>query len=416
MASKVDESGLSFDSLARLGARLNLRILAGATKSAVDELPVNTLFGIVTDQHWLLCLKGEHRLLVFDSLGLPIGALSHMLKGIAFTPWNRFGYQDMWSSVCGYYIIAITMSIRHGELIHTGDVDKLVGHICPYRVSRPKSMPEWYRIHRNFSNSLKKNDDAVVKYVSKTFPGLAQIDRHAPALNGLEPHTGLIGSPIYAHAGIHAPSVHQAMLAERRQHGIERREPERRARSRSPQPRRRSPSPPQRRAASPARRGPGPPPPPPPPGPPPPPPGPAPAPAPTGNAVADEINKRSREIQEGKLKLDPAVQLKRRATAKIRGQYKKAGEPGEWKAYLEDHLEEMLAALREQETQEEARKRERELRTQAALARAEEVEASQRAWREQLEQAARQEFAASGTSEPWENYWARYLSLALQKQ
>ena len=201
--------GLSFDTLSRIGAQFGVPVLAGISKAAVEDLPTNTIFMSVADQHWLLGMKGVNKTLIFDSLGLPPTALQHICRGVPIMPWNKFGYQSMFSSVCGYYLISAIISVQHGELVHNADIDRLFNHICPYRVPRPDNMTEWYSLHRHYNEQLKQNDQRVTEYVGHTYPHLAWIDHHAPSLKSGENSSGTLGSPLYAHAGIHAPTVHQ---------------------------------------------------------------------------------------------------------------------------------------------------------------------------------------------------------------
>lgn len=204
---KPSSSGLSFAVLSHIFSPMDIPVLAGISKKAVDDLPPNTLFAAVTDQHWLLGLRGARATLIFDSLGLPTAALGDILHGVDFIPWNHYGYQAMHSSVCGYYLIVIVKEIQHGQLLNNGDVDRAFAHICPYRVARPDSMPEWFALHRANEDKLKINDARVVDYVNRVYPHLAYLDKHHPNLG--TGHAGLIGSPLYMHAGINAPSVHQ---------------------------------------------------------------------------------------------------------------------------------------------------------------------------------------------------------------
>jgi hypothetical protein len=205
----VKGPGLSFDTLSRIGAQFGVPVLAGISERSVEDLPINTIFMSVTDQHWLLGLKGEHKTLIFDSLGLPPTALQHICHGASIMPWNRFGYQSMFSTVCGYYLICLIISLQHGELIHNADIDRVFAHICPYRVPRPDNMTEWYALHRSYNAELIQNDKSVMEYVAHTYPHLAWIDQHAPHLQRGEVSSATLGSPLYAHAGIHAPTVHQ---------------------------------------------------------------------------------------------------------------------------------------------------------------------------------------------------------------
>lgn len=205
--STPPHNGLSFSVLSHIFAPLDIPVLAGISKSAIEDLPPNTIFAAVTDQHWLLGLRGQRATLIFDSLGLPIGALSAIMHGVDFVPWNHYGYQAMHSSVCGYYLIVVVKEIQHGQLLNNGDIDRAFAHVCPFRVARPESMPEWFALHRANEPKLKVNDARVVDYVNRVYPDLAYLDKHHPNLG--TGHAGLIGSPLYMHAGIDAPTVHQ---------------------------------------------------------------------------------------------------------------------------------------------------------------------------------------------------------------
>ena len=209
MAPRKKELPLSFDTLARLGAEFQIPVLAGMDLEAVSELPPHTIFACVTDQHWILAIKGEHKTIVFDSLGLPISTLSRICKGIPIEPWNRFGYQSMWGTVCGYYVAAALIFMQHGNLQNNGDIDRLFKSICPVHVGRPDTISDWYHYHRQLDSKLKQNDERVVAFVLSTYPNLAWIDRHAPHISSGEVHSGAVGSPIYARAGIHAPTVYE---------------------------------------------------------------------------------------------------------------------------------------------------------------------------------------------------------------
>lgn len=205
----VNKSGLSFASLSRLGNDFGIPVLAGMTEENVGELPNNTIFAAVTDQHWILGIKGENKTLIFDSLGLPPLALRHVCHDAEIIPWNKFGYQSMFSSVCGYYIVAALLAIKHGNMVYNGNIDRIFQEICPHHVPRPENMAEWYSWHRTYNEQLMENDRAIVDYVGHVYPRLNWLDAHAPHLGSNEVHTGVLGSPIYAHAGIHAPSVAQ---------------------------------------------------------------------------------------------------------------------------------------------------------------------------------------------------------------
>lgn len=191
-------------------------MLAGITPATVSQIPPNTVFAAVTDQHWVLCIKGIHKTLVFDSLGLPVSALKHVCQGVDIVPWNKEGYQSMYSSVCGYYIVAVLLALQQGSLVTNGNVDSVFEHICPYNVPRPPTMSEWFAWHRTHSKELHENDKAVVEYVDQVYPNLGWLDINLPHLGQLagdRGSTGMLGSPIYAHAGIHAPTVAQAFKA-----------------------------------------------------------------------------------------------------------------------------------------------------------------------------------------------------------
>ena len=202
-----DHHGLALKTISTVFKNLNIPILLGATDESVHELPVNTLFVVLQEQHWLLCLKGAHATLVFDSLGLPIPALALMFhKELTIHPWNRFGYQAMFSSACGLYILAIVQEIRHDGLTSNADVDRILAALCPYRVERPKSMPEWFNSHRTHNKELQENDERIAEFVHTMYPGLAKFD-HSVHNNAHLGSNVMIGSPLYAHAGIHAPTV-----------------------------------------------------------------------------------------------------------------------------------------------------------------------------------------------------------------
>lgn len=188
-------------------------VLAGMTKAAVQQLPTDTLFMAVTDQHWLLCLKGANRTLVFDCLGLPISALSHICHGVPILPWNRYGYQASYSSVCGYYIIAILIAMQHGNLTHNADVDRILANICHYHIPRPEDMSEFFAWHRHYNKQLAQNDKEIVDYVHHVYPNVGWLDSQLPPLAASENHAGVLGSPLYAHAGIKAASVYQQFAA-----------------------------------------------------------------------------------------------------------------------------------------------------------------------------------------------------------
>jgi hypothetical protein len=205
--AKEDHRGLALKTISTVFKGLNIPILLGATDESVHELPPNTLFVVLEEQHWLLCLKGAHATLVFDSLGLPIPALALMFhKKLTIHPWNRFGYQAMFSSACGLYVLAIVQEIRHDGLTSNADVDRILGHLCPYRVERPKSMPEFYSLHRTHNKELEENDARITEFVHTMYPGLARFD-HNVHNNAHLGSNVMIGSPLYARAGIHAPTV-----------------------------------------------------------------------------------------------------------------------------------------------------------------------------------------------------------------
>ena len=206
--AKGDQS-LSFDTLSRLGKEFNIPVLAGISQSAVDNLPVNTVFASVTDQHWLLCIKGQHKMIVFDSLGLPMESLAKICKGIPIEPWNRYGYQSMFGTVCGYYVIAALIFIQHGHTLHDASIDKLFMEVCPTHTTRPDTISKWFTYHRHHDAALKRNDEAISSFVLDLYPSLGWIDRHSSRLGANEEHAGTIGSPLYVRAGIHAPTVHQ---------------------------------------------------------------------------------------------------------------------------------------------------------------------------------------------------------------
>lgn len=206
---KSPDKSLSFDTLSRLGAQFGIPILAGISESSVKDIPVNTVFASVTDQHWLLCIKGSEHLIVFDSLGLPIDTLTRICKGVTIEPWNKFGYQSMFGSVCGYYVVAVLICIQHGATLHNADIDTFLHDICPFHASRPPTISKWYVYHRHHDKQLRLNDNAVSKFVLSIYPNLGWIDRHSSHLSANEVNSGAIGSPLYARAGIHAPSVHQ---------------------------------------------------------------------------------------------------------------------------------------------------------------------------------------------------------------
>lgn len=203
-----DES-LSFDTLSRLGRQFNIPVLAGISKEAVAGLPANTIFATVTDQHWLLCIKGEHKLVVFDSLGLPLDTLTKICKGIPIEPWNKYGYQSMFGTVCGYYVVAALIFIQHGHTMHNADIDRLFMEICKTHATRPPTISRWYQYHRHHDVALRRNDSDITDFVLSIYPHLGWIDHHSSHLGARENHSGLIGSPLYRRAGIHAPSVHQ---------------------------------------------------------------------------------------------------------------------------------------------------------------------------------------------------------------
>jgi len=208
-ARKEPDKSLSFDTLSRLGREFGIPVLAGISASEVSAIPENTIFASVSEQHWLLCLKGAHAVLVFDSLGLPISSLNAICKGITIEPWNRYGYQSMFGSVCGYYVVAALIFIQHGHTLHNGDLDTLFMEICRSHARRPKTMSSWYTYHRHHDAALRDNDQHITDFVLSVCPHLGWIDRHSSSLGVHENHSGLVGSPIYKRAGIHAPTVHQ---------------------------------------------------------------------------------------------------------------------------------------------------------------------------------------------------------------
>lgn len=204
------DDGLAFDTLARLGAEFNVPVLAGVDPHEVESIPTNTIFATVTDQHWVLCIKGEHKTIVFDPLGLPISTLARSFHGVPIIPWNEYGYQSMFSSVCGYYIVAALVFIKHGNTLHDGTLDKLFMEICPHHIPRPNTISSWYKHHRKYNTQLEQNDQAVVQFVLSMYPKLAWLDQHITNITPHVANSGMVGSPIYRHAGIHAPTVHDS--------------------------------------------------------------------------------------------------------------------------------------------------------------------------------------------------------------
>lgn len=201
--------GLSFDTLSRIGSQFGVPALAGLSEESLEALPVDTLYTVVVENHWLLCLKGRHRHLVFDSLGLPPNAIQHMFGQVPFDNWNVWGYQSMFGTVCGYYIVGILIAIQRGDLLHNATVDDVLQHICKYKAPRTASMAEWYNWHRHHTEKLKQNDHAIVRYVNEVYPHLGWLDFTLPSLGPADNNSGMLGSPLYHRAGVNAASVHQ---------------------------------------------------------------------------------------------------------------------------------------------------------------------------------------------------------------
>lgn len=203
----LPKEGLAYKTLARILEPLNIPIIYSApSQQDVEALPRHALFVVLSKEHYLLGMRGENATLIFDSLGLPEKELAQILgEHIPFLRWNRYGYQSMYSAVCGYYVITVIQEIRRGSMIHTADIDKTLGAICKYTIEIPDTMPEWYRSHRLFSTQLKENDRAVYEFVSTIYPDMTYIDKEA--IHEPLSDNALVGSPLFRHAGINPHTV-----------------------------------------------------------------------------------------------------------------------------------------------------------------------------------------------------------------
>lgn len=205
--SSLPKIGIGYETMSGVMAHYKIPVLLGLTKTSLQKIPIDSMFVLLDQEHWMLCIRGRHMLLIFDSLGLPDSVLGEILPtGVAFTHWNRHGYQSEKSAVCGYYVIALIICIN--QLGMRANADDYLSFL-KYNVDIPQTMAEWFRLHKRYSKELVQNDRDIVEFLERYYPHLITINKNAPPASYHQNYLNdvYIGNSLFNQAGVHAPSL-----------------------------------------------------------------------------------------------------------------------------------------------------------------------------------------------------------------
>lgn len=167
-ANILPEHGLTVDQIAAAIQALNVPVLFGVPTD-LNKFADGTLFIFLTKSHWFVCVKGPIYSKVWDPIGLP-DDVKRQLIPFEFRTWGYYGYQYIYSNVCGYYCYHVAKKLAGWGT----DIDELFSFL-PYSLPTPPTFDELLLLEETFKTNLLLNDNKMYEFAKMTYPELWQV-------------------------------------------------------------------------------------------------------------------------------------------------------------------------------------------------------------------------------------------------